>query len=160
MKLSYRSRVTPGDRDTVRAIVDSTGFFNSEELAIAVELVDERLSKGPESGYHFLFCEQGSSRDLGYTCFGRIPGTASSFDLYWIAVHRQFQGQGIGRELLGATENIIREMGGSRVYIETSSRGLYQPTQAFYERSGYAREAVLEDFYAPGDSKIIYVKEL
>lgn len=160
MKFSYREHITPGDRETVRAIVESTGFFNAEELGIAVELVDERLRKGPESGYHFLFCEQGSLQISGYTCFGPIPGTVSSFDLYWIAVHRQFQGQGIGRGLLGATENIIRGMGGSRVYVETSSRDLYQPTQSFYERSGYTRKAFLEDFYAPGDGKIIYVREL
>ena len=42
--------------------------------------------------------------------------------------------------------------------IETSARELYRPTQRFYERCGYEAEARLKDFYAPGDSKIIYVK--
>ncbi len=160
MKLSYRDLVSPADRETVKVIIESTGFFNPEEQGIAVELVDERLSKGLQSGYHFLFCEEEGSHVLGYTCFGHIPGTASSFDLYWIAVHRRYQGQGIGRGLLVSSETAVRAMDGSRIYIETSSRGLYQPTQAFYERSGYTREAVLEDFYARNDSKIIYTKIL
>lgn len=158
MRLAYRDHVMPADRDTVKDIVESTGFFHTEEVDIAVEIVDERLEKGEPSGYHFLFCENGDADVLGYTCFGPIPGTEKSFDLYWIAVHRQYQGRGIGRGLLGRSEDVIKSKGGSRIYIETSSRELYRPTQAFYTASGYIQEAVLQDFYSPGDSKIIYVK--
>jgi len=49
-------------------------------------------------------------------------------------------------------------MGGCRVYIETSTRGQYQPTRGFYDQAGYRLEAVLEDFYGPGDGKAVYVK--
>ncbi|MDY6910698.1 MAG: hypothetical protein SWC40_12285, partial [Thermodesulfobacteriota bacterium] len=38
------------------------------------------------------------------------------------------------------------------------SRSLYEPTRAFYHRCGYARAALLQDFYAPGDHKVIFVK--
>ena len=38
-----------------------------------------------------------------------------------------------------------RELGGSRLYIETSSRPLYEPTRAFYLRTGYRTDAVLEE---------------
>jgi len=160
VKQSYREKVIPPDRDSVRRIVVETGFFNEEEILIAVELVDAHLAHGKESGYHFLFCEDEEGRVLGYTCYGPITGTQSSFDLYWIAVDPGFQGRGIGRDLLLRTEEVILSMGGSRVYIETSSRDLYKPTQKFYFQAGYVNEALLEDFYAPGDGKIIYVKAL
>ncbi len=48
--------------------------------------------------------------------------------------------------------------GGSRVYVETSSRPLYEPTRAFYLARGYREEARLPDFYGPGDAKVMYVK--
>jgi len=51
-------------------------------------------------------------------------------------------------------------LGARRVYADTSARPQYAPTRAFYEASGYAPTAFLEDFYAPGDGKVIYVKVL
>jgi len=45
--------------DSVRGIVESSGFFSAEEVEIAVQLVQERLTKGIQSGYHFLFAERG-----------------------------------------------------------------------------------------------------
>jgi hypothetical protein len=55
---------------------------------------------------------------------------------------------------------VISSQGGSRVYIETSARSLYEPTRAFYLARGYSQVAELEDFYAPGDAKAMYVKVL
>jgi ribosomal protein S18 acetylase RimI-like enzyme len=160
VKVRFRHRVRQSDRDAVLKITDSTGFFNAEEVLVAVELVDEHLQKGERSGYLFLFCEDDEGAVLGYTCYGQVPGTKGSFDLYWIVVDRGHQGSGIGRRLLEKTEHDIALKGGARIYVETSSRDLYTHTRAFYARSGYIREARLKDFYAPGDSKIIYVKEL
>jgi GNAT superfamily N-acetyltransferase len=156
---SFRYDVTPADRDVVRAIVESTGFFNPAEVAVAVELVDERLTKGPSSGYHFVFAER-DGRAHGYACYGQIAGTAASYDLYWIAVEASCRRTGLGRILLAESERLIREAGGQRVYVETSTRDQYLPTRAFYHRSEYRLEVVLEDFYAPGDGKAIYVKVL
>jgi hypothetical protein len=50
--------------------------------------------------------------------------------------------------------------GGTRIYIETSHRADYEATRGFYERCGYRLEAVLADYYAPGDGRAIYVKGL
>lgn len=157
--ITYRQEVTQADAQNVRKIVESSGFFSPEEIEIAVELVEERLSKGIRSGYHFIFAEQGSEV-VGYTCFGPIAGTKASYDLYWIAVQTNLRGIGIGRELLARTEQEIARQGGRRIYIETSSREKYAPTRSFYRRCGYEQEALLKDFYFPGDGKVIFVKEI
>jgi GNAT superfamily N-acetyltransferase len=157
--LAFRCEVTAEDPHRVRGIVEATGVFSPREVAVAVELVDERLAKGPASGYDFVFAEC-AGRTLGYACYGPIAVTASSYDLYWVAVDKSCQGQGLGKALLEKAEQLIRQRGGRRVYIETSSRHAYAPTRAFYCRCGYSQEAQLADFYAPGDDKVIYVKAI
>ncbi len=157
--MQFRYEPTARDRDIVRTLVESTGVFSPIEIDVAVELVDERLARGPRSGYHFVFADR-DGRTIGYTCYGPIALTAGSYDLFWIAVDRSCQGQGIGRVLLEKSEELIRTAGGRRIYIETSSRHDYAATRGFYLRCGYHEEAVLKDFYAPGDDKVIYVKAM
>ena len=158
--LTFREAVCADDRQSVRAMVESTGFFNPAEVDVAVELVDEHLAKGAKgSGYHFIFAQH-EDQTVGYVCYGPIAGTALSYDLFWIAVDKRHQGRRIGQKLLVEAEGRIWAAGGRRVYIETSHRGQYDSTRAFYLRSGYAQDAILKDFYAPGDDKVIYVKAL
>jgi ribosomal protein S18 acetylase RimI-like enzyme len=155
----YRDQLLPSDEDRVFSIVESSGFFSPQEVEVAVELVRERQQKGPSSGYHFLFAEK-AGEVMGYICFGPIPCTVHSFDIYWIAVTDSRRRLGLGKELLGKAEERIKSMGGKRIYVETSSRTQYEPTHAFYKRCGYKDAAVLEDFYSPGDHKIIFFKAL
>ncbi len=97
---------------------------------------------------------------VGYTCFGPVPMTRNRFDLYWIAVMKSCQGTGIGRQLMHRTETRIQIMAGERIYVETSSRDDYAATHRFYHACQYRQEAVLQDYYAPGDDKVIYMKVL
>jgi D-alanine-D-alanine ligase len=157
--LLFRENVLPGDNSTIRAIVASSGFFYDHEIEVAVELVEERLEKGLKSGYHFLFAEQGG-KVIGYCCYGPIPCTEGSFDIYWIAVHNDNRGQGIGKILLKKNEELIAALGGRGIWVETSGQEKYQPTRKFYTSNHYHVEAVLKDFYGPGDDKFIFVKRL
>ena len=158
-KISYsiRNSIKIEDAKNVRKIVSSTGFFSDEEVKIAVELTEERLSKGIESGYHFLFLEI-DKKTIGYSCFGPIPATKFSFDLYWIAVHKNYQNLGLGKIILLESEKAISNLGGNRIYVETSGREQYNSTRKFYLACDYKEEAVLKDFYAPGDAKYLYLK--
>jgi ribosomal protein S18 acetylase RimI-like enzyme len=157
--LKLRFEPEAADLERVAELLGATQFFSSDEIAVGVELVAERLEKGQASGYEFLLAEQ-ERQLVGYTCFGPIPCTRGSYDLYWIAVHPEWQGRGIGAQLLAQSEQRIVPLGGRRIYIETSARPQYSPTRAFYERCGYRQEALLADFYAPGDDKVIYGKAL
>jgi len=157
--LLYREQPVVSDKKVVATILKDSGFFNKEEQKVGVSLIEERLTKGKSCGYFFQFAQQ-DNRVKGYTCFGPIPGTQSSYDLYWIAVSPELRGKGIGKDLLIHTEKEIAKKGGSRVYIETSSTELYKPTRFFYKNNGYFLEAELKDYYAPGDNKMLYVKVL
>lgn len=157
--ITYRQEIQPTDPDAIAEIVRESGFFSAAEEALARELAEERLEQGGQSSYRFLFAEE-DGRVVGYTCYGLIPATAGSYDLYWIAVTQSLRGQGTGKRLLQKTEGMIRSMGGRQIYAETSSRPQYAPTRHFYEKCGYFPEAVLKDFYSSEDSKIIYSKPL
>jgi ribosomal protein S18 acetylase RimI-like enzyme len=148
-----------GDCERVRDLVASSRFFSTHEIDVAAGLVEERLCKGLQSGYHFLFAED-RRHLLGYTCYGPIACTKDRFDLYWIVVQPQLRGMGLGRRLLIETETLIREMSGERIYVETSSREQYSLTRGFYVSCGYELCAALKDFYSEGDDKIIYMKIL
>jgi GNAT superfamily N-acetyltransferase len=141
----------------LRELVASIEVFYPGERDVALELLEERLRLGEQSGYFFVFADAGNEL-VGYTAWGPVPMTQASFDLYWIAVHPGYQGQGVGRALLAATECAVAERGGGRLYIETSSRAQYERTRAFYLRAAYREVARLEHFYAEGDSKIVYCK--
>jgi D-alanine-D-alanine ligase len=157
--ITLRHEVIDEDAQAVGDIVAATEFFNAAEVDIAVELVDERLATGDASGYFFVIAEA-AGQMVGYTCYGPIDGTESSFDLFWIAIHPAQQGRGLGRLLMAETERLIRAVGGRRVYAETSGRPQYEPTRAFYLGLGFDREAELADFYAPGDAKVFFVKAI
>lgn len=154
-------RTLPRQSDVcaVRDIITATVFFSDEEITIAGELIEEALLKGAASGYHFIFAENAGTL-MGYCCFGPIPLTRESYDIYWVAVQPGQQGSGLGRRLMTVAEDTIRNLGGRRAYADTSSRAQYLPTRNFYEAIGYHRTAFLPDFYAPGDGKVVYCKIL
>lgn len=157
--ITFRETVDSRDPDRIYQLTTSCTLFYPEEITVARELVEEHLVKGMASGYCFLFAELDGSV-VGYTCFGPIPMTRGRFDLYWIAVLKNLQGAGIGKRLMEGTELRIKTMGGRRIYVETSSRKIYESTHRFYHACAYRIEAVLKDFYAAGDDKVIYVKDV
>ena len=157
--LELREELTPKDPARLYALAAATGFFSREEAEVAAELAEERLARGAASGYHFLLAEEAGEL-LGFACFGPIPCTRASHDLYWIVVRPDRQGGGLGRLLLTAAEERIAAAGGRRVYIDTSSRPQYAPTRAFYTACGFRMEALLADFYDQGDGKAIFCKVL
>jgi N-acetylglutamate synthase-like GNAT family acetyltransferase len=155
--ISFRTIVKFEDIEDVTEIVRSTNFFREDEVLVARELVEETFHKGKESGYEFIFAEI-EGRTIAYSCFGLIPCTLKSYDLYWIAAHNDFRGKGIGRIILKKTEEAVNLLGGKTVYVETSSKEQYISTRVFYEKNDYILKARFEDFYDIGDDKCVYIK--
>lgn len=157
--MKFRFELVPQDIAAIRRIVESSGFFTAQEVEVAIELVEDRLEKKAQSDYQFIIAEA-DGKMRGYSCYGWIDYTETSYDLYWIAVDETARGEGLGRKLMQETEARIKAAGGTRVYAETSGQPKYAPTQAFYEKCGYFNEARVKDFYRPGDDKLIYTKVL
>lgn len=154
-----RGELREEDRSELRALAAGTDFFNAGELDVVSELVDLRLRDGDASGYHFKVLDVDAGV-AAFACYGQIPATDERYDLYWLVVHRERHRQGLGRRLLDEVERDVRERGGRRLYVETSSRELYAPTRAFYAGVGYEVAGELADFYRRGDGKTFFLKVL
>jgi ribosomal protein S18 acetylase RimI-like enzyme len=144
-------------RARLEQLTRDTGLFREEEVATAVELLDESL--GGDDDYQFVGAFDGEQL-IGYACWGRTPGTHGTHDLYWIVVDRKHQGRGIGTQLLGEVEQRLTTHDARLIVVETSSRSDYTPTRGFYEARGYTRAATIPAYYAPGDDLVIYTKDL
>ena len=144
-------------RAPLERLTAAAGLFRPDEVATAVELLDDSLSG--DDDYRFLGAYDGDAL-VGYACWGPTPGTQGTYDLYWIVVDPAWQGKGVGTALLRAVEEQLTTDNGRLIVVETSSRADYTATRAFYERRGYAAAARLPGYYAPGDDLVIYLKDL
>src|SRR5881392_1729268 len=151
------------DRSGVFRILENAGNFTPDEVATALELIDEWLELGEHSGYLTYVLESQSeavSEVLGYACFGPTPLTESTYDLYWIAVDKSKHRAGVGKRLLKFAEEEIVRRGGKMLLVETSSQETYGGTIQFYEKTGYVLVGKIKEYYKPGDDKMIFIKKL
>ena len=128
-------------------------------MEVAEELIDCYLDDPVGSGYYILVAEVNSTV-TGYICYGPTPLTEGTWDIYWEAVARERQGQGIGSALTKSAEKEITKAQGRLAIIETSSIPAYEKTRHFHLSHGYEVICRIPDFYAPGDDKLILQKRL
>lgn len=140
-------------------ILQNTPEFKPSEVAVAEEVIDSYLQDPIKSGYYVSVYEANSAI-IGFICYGPTPLTDGTWDIYWMAVSREKQGQGIGHVLMDAAEREIRKAKGRLAIIETSSIPSYEKTRRFHMNQGYEIIARIPDFYTPGDDKIIMRKHL
>jgi D-alanine-D-alanine ligase len=124
------------------------------------ELWDSYRQSSDASGYSFVVDRDETGRVVGYACFGPHALTEGTYDLYWLAVDPQMRGRGIAHQLLARVEEDVRSRGGRLLVVETSSTPAYSAARRVYESCGYRLEAEVHDFYGPGDSLVIYTKDL
>ena len=151
---------TETDGSQIQNITANTGVFSQEEVDSVQVMWTEFLTLGPEgSGYHFIVDRDGE-QVLGFAIYGPRDLTDGVFDLYWIAVDPTAQCRGVGRTLLTASEAAVRGMGGRMLIAETSGTPYYEPARKFYFGMGYENEAIIKDFYTPGDDLMIFIKRI
>jgi predicted N-acetyltransferase YhbS len=158
MKIDIRPMIHE-DKPHITKILRGTPEFKPFEVAVAEELIDSYLEDPSSSGYHILVAEVDSTV-TGYICYGPTPLTEGTWDIYWIAVAREKQGQGIGSALMKSAEKEIVRAKGRLAIIETSSTPAYEKTRNFHLSQGYEVICRIPDFYVPGDDKLILQKRL
>lgn len=158
MKLEIRP-MDSQDKAAIMRTITAMSEFKPAEVSVAEEVCDSYLRDPSGSGYYIFVAEVDSSV-VGYICYGPIPLTEGTWDIYWIAVAIEYQGQGVGSALLSFAETNITKASGRLALIETSSKPEYERTRHFYHSQGYKVVCCIPDFYTPGDDKLILQKRL
>ncbi|NWH08035.1 MAG: GNAT family N-acetyltransferase [Alphaproteobacteria bacterium] len=153
--ITHRAVLRPEDVGALVRLASRTGVFSQEELNFLPAIAEDIFQQGEAAGYEVLIAERAGAI-LGFTIFGGIPATQDRYDLYWIATDPDAQREGIAAELLRRTVTRIKELKGTHLFIETSTRPDYAPAHAFYERQGFPLIAVIPDYHADGDGKAIF----
>ena len=164
-------------RSRVSALLVATAAFSREEVEVALDLFDATFDaddtrcrperkEGPAFAaddsvdYEFVGAFDDGHLLLGYACFGPTPSSDGTYDLYWLAVHPEAQGRGVGRALVREVERLLVARQARLLAVETSSRESYARSREFYARCGYTEAARVRDFYAPADDRIILTTRL
>jgi ribosomal protein S18 acetylase RimI-like enzyme len=152
--------MTQADRAIIAELVVSVENFNPAEVDCALELIDIYLNDPKQRDYHVVVAEDSASKVRAYACWGPVPLTKGTYDLYWIATHPGARGRGFGNALMDYVERKVLEHSGRLLAVETSSKESYERTIAFYRRLGYEEVSRIRDFYDVGDDRLIFVKKL
>jgi ribosomal protein S18 acetylase RimI-like enzyme len=150
----------PMDRAVIAKLVLSVENFNQAEVACALELIDVYLNDPDQTDYHLVVAEDSTAKVHGYACWGPVPLTKGTYDLYWIATHPDSRGQGYGRAIMAYVEGKVLGKNGRLLAVETSAKESYKSTVKFYHRLGYEETSRIPDFYDVGDDKLTLVKRL
>jgi len=154
------STAIEADKAQITDITARAGVFSQEEIDSVPVMFDEYLRYGTEGdGYHFIVYREGD-QILGYAIYGYRDLTDGVYDLYWIAVDPDARRKGVGRALLTASENAIHDLDGRIIIVETSGSAHYSGTRDFYVNTGYINEAIIKDYYKPGDDLWIFTKKV
>lgn len=155
MPTNYTIRpVTPADVPALRTVIDSSKLFPGEML-------DDMIApffQGGESEAGWLTVDQNGPIAIAYYDPERM--TDGTWNLYLIAVHAGYQGQGIGAALMAYVEQTLVAAGQRILLVETSDAPDFERTRNFYRKIGYIEEARIREFYAEGEGKVVFWKKL
>ncbi|MGA2465558.1 MAG: GNAT family N-acetyltransferase [Thermodesulfobacteriota bacterium] len=148
------------DRAKLHSMLIDSRVFTAEEIDIAIELIDTVLKDESQKDYKIDCMVDDQDQPVGYICYGPIPMTQGTFDLYWIVVDPNFQGKGIGSKLLDFLEEGVREKGGQMILADTSTIPQYEKTKNFYIQNGFQEVAKVPDYYYPGNDRVTFCKRI
>lgn len=148
-------KINHSDLPFLREVIDSSELFPSDLL----EGMSANFLNHDDSSEIWLTSED-NGRPIAVAFCAPEQLTEGTYNLYLIAVHKSYQGQGIGHTLMHFIEDMLSKIGVRILIVETSGLPTFALTRQFYDKLGYTREAVIREFYKPGEDKIVYWKKL
>jgi ribosomal protein S18 acetylase RimI-like enzyme len=136
-----------------------TGVFKPIEIDALEEVLNDYHATNHAHGHRSVTYED-ANEVIGFAYYAPASMTDHTWYLYWIAVTKRTQARGIGGALLKFAEDDIRQRHGRILLIETSSLSHYDLTRRFYIKQQYDEVAIVPDYYADGDSMVVYRKRL
>ncbi|MBE9070173.1 GNAT family N-acetyltransferase [Leptolyngbya cf. ectocarpi LEGE 11479] len=145
---------TPDDTAALLALANAAIGFSPDELTELSQTLTDYFEGGSDS--FWLTDDDNGPVAAAYCAPERM--TDGTWNLLFIAVHPEQQGQGRGTAMVQYVEETLTARGAHLLLVETLAS--FERTRAFYRRCGYEEEARIRNFYEAGADKIIYCKAL
>jgi ribosomal protein S18 acetylase RimI-like enzyme len=149
----------PADTAVLVALTEATGLFRPLEIVALREVLDDYHATNRAEG-HLCITAAEAGQVLGFAYYAPAAMTERAWHVWWIAVRKDLHARGLGTQLLRYLEEDIRTRAGRVLFIETGSLPHYDLTRRFYLKNGYEQHALLKDYYAAGESMVVFRKEL
>jgi ribosomal protein S18 acetylase RimI-like enzyme len=149
---------TPDDATALIAIADAIGFFEPNELEELSEMLTDYFGGNSDSDRFWITDDDNGPVGVAYCEPERM--TDGTWNLQFIAIRPDRQGQGRGAILLRYVEQKLTACDGRMLLVETSGLPSFERTRAFYAKCGYEEEARIRYFYAAGGDKVVFRKIL
>ncbi|MGH1420461.1 MAG: GNAT family N-acetyltransferase [Hyphomonas sp.] len=132
-------------------IIDQTDEDDAEEAKEAFE----------KHGTNGMFVLRENKNILGVTGFQPSEASEQVVWLSYTYLDEAYRGQNFGKQMLSKLLELLNNNQVRKIFIATSDYiedgdEIYGDAHRFYEGLGAIQEVVLKDFYAEGESKLIY----
>ncbi len=146
------------DAEQIRALAIDNGMFAPDEMDDFDDGLNGYLS-GSLPGHAWLVASGVGGGIDAAAYYAPEPFGDRVWNLYFLAVSPRHHGQGAGSSLVKHIETSLRAEGAATarvLIVETSSSDAYEGARAFYASRGFDREAVIREFYGPGENKVVF----
>ncbi len=148
-------KIIKNDLQKLKEIIDSNELFPSD-------LLDEMSSDffTNELSLDVWLTAEHLDNPIAVLYFAPERMTVGTYNLYLIAIQKELQGKGFGKEIMTFVEQYLKELNGRILIVETSGLPEFELTRKFYDKCNYERSAVIKEFYQEGEDKVIFWKKL
>ena len=150
------------DVEHIRALAIGNGMFAPEDMGGFDDGLNGYLDDSLD-GHRWIVATGVGGRLEGAAYYAPEPFGDRVWNLYFLAVDPAHHRRGAGSALVQHVEQALRVEGdeSARVLIvETSSSAAYEGARRFYASRDFDREAVIREFYGPGEDKVVFWKKL
>jgi GNAT superfamily N-acetyltransferase len=147
--------INKNDLEELKTVIETSGLFPSDLLE---GMMSDFFTNAATQDIWLTKLINEKPVAIAYCAPERL--TAGTYNLYLIAVHKDMQGKGIGRELMNYIETLLKSEGNRVLLVETSGLPEFELTRKFYDNCNYNREAIIRDFYDEGEDKVVFWKKI
>ena len=131
---------TPADIPALKRVVEETHLFPSDMLP---DMLAPMFAG--DSPARWLTCQR-DSEAIGLCVAEPEELTDRTWNMRALALHPQYQGQGLGAALTRALEDQLRADGQRLIIVDTSGTDDFAKTRGFYSHIGYSQVACIPDY--------------
>ena len=148
-------KVKREDLPSLKKVLDLIELFPSEMLD---KLIHGFFEQPDSNEIWFTAIHNEKPISIGYCAPERM--TEGTYNLYAIGVHPEHQGIGVGKEMMNYIEREVTNLKGRILIVETSGKPEFELTREFYHKCSYIQQAIIPEFYAEGDDKVVFWKKI